>query len=528
MSRIPYIIAGVGVFIVSVAGGYFVKNASVPVPPQSGNERQFSNQADISGNPSPALASNLVKSLDETQTSSGFARLFRTSIDSRYHKALIVTRWAEIDPEGALQFLKLQDPMARNVGFYWKTLFSTWASSDPEMAFAACIGIDNSSILPTVTLAALEAAAATDPETAFRLFFATKRKIPAHNSVYFRKGWVQDNPEVSLSMIQRFGSGVPWSEHVRDSILGSWVSKNEDAALKWFSAHANELTARDARAVCTALAKTKPIAAARFFTSLSDDHRDVTTAGTIAAEIAKTDPSTALVWVDENLKGRKKQETLGEMLGSWAETDPQSAAPFMAELREGSLDQSMPRFMKAWVQKSPDEVKQWIASLEPGNVQTSATRQFGAAWFRKDPDAVAAYIRDSPPIDSVHTFLQGILNDGFDSAGSDLRDKKVEWVNSLPENLGETVAAEVGSYWAYSNAPFAADAVSRLDTPRLRELGAAAAVKGALEFQARPLGDWIAAQTDPAVRALFLDALSNPKLPEEKVMTVLSRINNQE
>lgn len=475
----------------------------------------------------PAISTypNLLAALTNTGDAAVLEQLFEQCESDAPRRRLVMLRWAEIDPEAAFNFLLHRPSESIRLDSCWDAVFTTWAAGDVESAFAHCLDFADPYLSHHCARSALDGAANLDPEKAFSLFFATRQQLPASNE-YRTAGWLSENPRTSLDLIQELAPDLKWSKAIREDLLESWVQSDPGAAHDWVLVHADALTEEEQNVFARGLAATDSAGAAAFVASLPAAHRWSQTTGIIAAGIAESDPAAALIWIDETLTGETKQRALSSMLDEWAATDPAAAAPLVKELgtEVSSYHSDLNKMMHAWVQSSPTDAGAWIDSLDPGRFREFASRAFGAAWFRHDQKSAEALLHQSSPQSIPTDVVKGIASQAIRSRSDD---ENVAWANALPDRVAVEVVGLIAGGSAYSDPLTAGYIAGSFRSPELQSIAARSVVHNAIRGKPEALGAWIAAQPDPVLRSLFLEALKAPNLPPDQVAIALQHVNTK-
>lgn len=514
--------AGAATFLAAAAVGHIATRSNyAPTSPaaQPPSIEPAARAPTESGASTPAT---LIASLSAAVGSAEFARLFLHSGHDPRLRELVILRWADVDPQTALDFLATHPDIGGDTR-YWSRLFETWGASYPQDAFAHCATGSDPNLQEAALFAALKGALTNDPDRAFALFAATAPTLTPSNGYSIIPGWLSEDAERNFELIAKHAPTLRWSFWARRHILRNWGRSDASAASAWAKAHIETLTNEEMCELAQGMAESDPAAAARVIESLPPAERSADVAGIVASRLAETDPAAAIVWIDENMRALPKQEALGSMLQSWAQKDPAAAAPFVEALgaENPNVHNVIGHLIRTWSGQSLEDTRNWVTSLPPGTLNHLATQEWAGQWFSRDREAVNRYIEDATPGEIDRAFLLGVAQGGFGWGDVETLDEKVAWVNSLPHQYAVQVAGAVAGYLSNVNPTEAANAAASLATPELQRIGAAAVVRNATHQKPEILGTWIAQQTDPAVRDVFFRALEEPSLDPEKVAIVL-------
>ena len=248
---------------------------------------------------------------------------------------LLFSRWAEIDPMGALAYT---DTMGFGGNFAKPTILRSWASIDPVNA----------------------------------------AKYYAENPGEFRGG----------------GRGPGGGGDSADIIAREWAKLDPQAALDW----ASSLEGRDRDgamvSVISQLASSDPAQAASMAATLDSETAN-RAYGEIAEQWAAKDFGAAEAWIN-TLSGEARQQALGEAIGGLANSDPQGAAQKLAQMEAGrDRDRAVRDVAEAWAREAPSEAASWLLQQDTEDVGDAMRRVVGN-WANQDSTAALGFIESQP------------------------------------------------------------------------------------------------------------------------------------
>jgi hypothetical protein len=235
---------------------------------------------------------------------------------------LLLTQWAQTDPDGALQFA------AGNRGFEYvaEDVFQQLAAADFESAITRAQAIPGNDLRYRALRGALAFKADTDPRGALALAktLGDFRDHESLASAIYRQ-WAAVDPQAAA--MEAAGTDLPeepWRSPV-NSVVQTWAAQDPAAAAKWSLSLADTQTqTRSVSQVVREWSRQDPTAAANWIHTLeSGAARDAAVAG-LAQALAATDPQTALNWVGSIADETTRSRTLQRVSGIVMWRDPQN------------------------------------------------------------------------------------------------------------------------------------------------------------------------------------------------------------
>lgn len=236
-------------------------------------------------------------------------RQITSSNERELASRLLLTQWAQADPDGALQFA------AGNRGFEYvaEDVFQELAGKNFNDALARAQAIPGQELRYRALRGTLANKADTDPRAALELAktLGEFRGNEPLTSVIFRQ-WAATDPQAAAAAASasvESGEGG-WRSPV-NSVVQTWATQDPVAAANWSLAISNpEAQSRSIAQVMREWTRQDPNAAANFINKLeSGAAHDAAVAG-LAQALVATDPSTALSWTGTIIDDQTRQQTL--------------------------------------------------------------------------------------------------------------------------------------------------------------------------------------------------------------------------
>lgn len=267
---------------------------------------------------------------------------------------LLLTRWAQQDPEAALASLNSLDP--KKQGGDAPSILASLAARDPQRV-AAWLANSKNTLVDFPVMGAILAGT-------------------------LGKEWVRQDPAAALAWARRLPESQRGGAYV--GVLGT-------------------------------LASTDPAAAARLASQLDADPARLHVLGDIGKSWAKKSPSEALAWAN-SLNGAERQTALRQALGSWSDTAPAAAARFLEDLPAAVLDGPLLKSVaEPWVAKAPDAAATWLAARPDSTAKNEAMGSVLWNWTKQNPNDASTWLTNQPSGPARDAAINGLALATFDS-----------------------------------------------------------------------------------------------------------------
>lgn len=276
-----------------------------------------------------------VAQLNTPQTIAALRKLDGAADDpeTRMTRQLLVTRFAEQDPETALTYV---DTLDGDEHVQQKmNAMSTWASRDGA---AASAHFD----------AQVQAGLLSDED--------------ARTAAVIANEWAHTNPQAAW----QWASQLP--EEARDQALrrvaGQLARDNPGAAVLAVSSLEAESRPAAMEALATEWAQTSPAKTASWVTSISDHDQQARAASGLVTSWMSSDPMAASTWVSRLYPGATRDAAVAAMVEAQSlRNDPQAATLWAASVQDATLrEQLVAQAVKRWSYHDADAASAWMAS----------------------------------------------------------------------------------------------------------------------------------------------------------------------
>ena len=266
-------------------------------------------------------------------------------------------------------------------------LLTRWAQQDPEAALASLNSLDpkkQGGDAPSI----LASLAARDPQ-----------RVAA---------WLA-NPKNTLVDFPAMGA-------ILAGTLGKeWVRQDPAAALAWARSLPESQRGGAYVGVLGTLASTDPAAAARLASQLDADSARLNVLGDISKTWAKKSPADALAWAN-SLDGPERQTALRQALGSWSDAAPAAAARFVEDLPPSDLTAPLLKSIaEPWVAKAPDAAATWLAARPESTAKNEAMGSVMWNWTKQNPNDASTWLTNQPAGPTRDAGISGLALATFDS-----------------------------------------------------------------------------------------------------------------
>ena len=471
---------------------------------------------------------------------------------------MLLTRFAEVDPDAALDFARgLDSQTTRNTAI--GLIVGEISRTDPAMAMEILRGIDSAADFQGV-LDALNSAnlgdmtsdlvdlihdrggveigwsygqmfrkwTIRDPEAAMAKIATLARHERSQALEGIASGLAANASEATLSWIEQLGSeserrhfltilirqvaaidpqralsliggpdGSDRTNHIR-SIASQWIIRDPDAARRWI----DTLEAGERFAAFESTPErlsTDPDWSREFVGGLPASERRERLVMNLVHHMARRDPAAAALWMDSLPVGSRNKNARRELLEQWSYRDPAGAAEHLSkEPIEGENASLAGRVAGSWIVEDPQAAIDWINSLEVSDsAQSSVFGNAFSTWAKRDAPAASQYILQL----EGETRSSAIKSLMYGWTGNNPRQAR-EWADSLEDPASREQALTTFVRSATRSAPQEA-AAGLLDLTRDATAEAADSV---LTSSARDIAGALASQ-DPAEAARWVDTL---------------------
>ena len=213
--------------------------------------------------------------------------------DRELASRLLISRWVQSDPDGALQFA------ASNRGYEYVAddVFQRAATTDLQSALERAKALPDPNLRYMALRGVLSFMAGADPTGALQLAptLGEFRGNEPLNSVIYRQ-WAANDPQAAALQASQDTSEDGWRSPV-NQVVRTWASQDPTAAANWsLSLSDAEARSRSVSQVVRQWARDDATAAANWISALTPGATHDTALSALASSMAGADPQNAVNW----------------------------------------------------------------------------------------------------------------------------------------------------------------------------------------------------------------------------------------
>jgi hypothetical protein len=235
--------------------------------------------------------------------------------DRELASRLLVSHWAQNDPEGALQFA------ASNRGYEYVAddVFQQAAATDLQSALNRAMSLPNADLRYMALRGVLSFMADTDPAGALRLA-QTAGEFPGNeplSGVIYRQ-WAANDPQAAALQASQDNAAGGWRSPV-NQVVRTWAGQDPTAAANWALSLSDPTSqARSISQVMRQWTREDSTAAANWISALPPGGTHDAAVAAMASSMAATDPQSAVNWAqniaDETARNNALQRVSREVM----------------------------------------------------------------------------------------------------------------------------------------------------------------------------------------------------------------------
>ena len=240
-------------------------------------------------------------------------------------------------------------------------LLTRWAQEDPEAA-----------------LASLRAGSKQTTQDAQAILAVLARTDPAQASAWLsdQDNAIARNPKQGYLLARTIGL--------------NWSTVDAEASMAWAAGLPEHLRAGAYSGVLGTLVEKDPARAARIASELPPTDR-ASVIGEIAERWALNSPEEALAWAN-SLEGSERRNSLTEALGAWTRQDPQAAAGYLEGLPAPEQAEHVANVARTWSREDPANAAEWLGAQPESAGKVEAIGFVMWDWTNADPQAAAEWL----------------------------------------------------------------------------------------------------------------------------------------
>jgi hypothetical protein len=363
-------------------------------------------------------------------------RLAAQSTDDPDTLALILQRWATIDPRAAARWTEEAQRDGKVTEAAMDTVVETWAASDPKNVASWLKEPSHTNLQYRLMEKLTGALFARDPAEAFAMAkdFPRTWRLPQE-----AMKWVLENPAAAARTL----GDLPLDNNLSltESAVRAWAATDAPAAAAWMAQLEKKrgaITGSITAAVLETWARQDPVAAANFLTTqLRTQPASENRGKGLIKEWAAKDAAAALAWIGTSASPSDRSYMAVWAVDAAAKADLPATAALVAQMSDGAArDKAIASLASVWAGKDPGAALEWIGQLPPGPARNDSLARTAAAWAGKDAAAAAAWAKEAPEGSLPPQAYAGIMDHLIkDTAAA------YAWLNELPAS-GARRAAE--------------------------------------------------------------------------------------
>lgn len=228
---------------------------------------------------------------------------------------LLISRWVDNDPDGALQFA------ASNRGYEYVAddVFQRYAATDPAAALERAKALPNADLRYMALRGVLGFMGGTDPAGAIQLAqsLGEFRGNEPLTSVIYRQ-WAANDPQAAALQAAQDNTESGWRSPV-NQVVRTWAAQDPAAAANWsLSLSDAEARARSLSQVMRQWTRDDATAAANWTSALQAGGSHDSAVSALATSLAAIDPQNAISWAktisDETMRNNALQRVSREVM----------------------------------------------------------------------------------------------------------------------------------------------------------------------------------------------------------------------
>ncbi|MBP7951457.1 MAG: hypothetical protein KA004_17575 [Verrucomicrobiales bacterium] len=311
---------------------------------------------------------------------------------------LLLVRYGNENYEGALKYLKGQDPFAQMLGT--GTVLASLATKDPALAAKVLAeqnqtggGLPRSGQMAAQSIA--REWAKQDPQAAL----AWAKELPEGMRGGALEGvlgtMMTENPTGAAKIAMEMPEGDDRAR-VLGQMAEGWASRNPEEAMKWVAGLPESERGEATKRALNGWAMEDPKAAAAWIGTLPADRQDENLSA-VAGRWAWQQPAEAAAWVAGQAEGEGKKEAVRNVMGSWVETQPEAASAWLREQPPGpSKDQGIVALAGSQVKSDPEAAMIWASSISDAEIRRNQVKSTARQWMKKDAAGAEAFVQQTP------------------------------------------------------------------------------------------------------------------------------------
>lgn len=289
-------------------------------------------------------------------------------------RSMVLQAWAERDPIAATTHLQ------ENGAIDWEreTVLGTWATTDPEGAFAWAVSAEDAGDTNNWVVGALRGAASSDPQLARDLLERLDQGETRRNSLRqiqnfvtqfgydYAEAWITGigddtlQKEASRRLADNLTNLDPakaasWNMSIDDrdtrrdvseTVADRWARQDLEGAMAWVESLPEDTRTEAAEGIARQYARVDPAAGADWLAGMGDNPDLDGAKRVFIDEAFDKDPAISLTFVPNLANQQNQMRSYYRYLGTWMKQDPQEARSWTEANANALPERIVSRFMK--------------------------------------------------------------------------------------------------------------------------------------------------------------------------------------
>ena len=330
---------------------------------------------------------------------------------SKQFQLIILRRWAQISPIGAITFADSYNSFRRFGGDEAvMEVLKVWGSEDPEAAIAWVVKnwpYDEDEAVEVIKLDKLAPARALGLVAQFHTLSA---QVGMMNDLFSR--WADSDPASALALAQ--GVKDPLLQHYAyQGAVTGWGAKDPAGALAWALQQPEGLfKAQTINGLVSNWAGSNGSAAMSWAQQVPDEATRKEAVQDVLSEWTENSPQTAADYLLGQPASDEGAAELRNVFHRWAMEDAAQAEQYLAQLPESDAsarDAAMVGYADGLAKEQPEKAVAWAQGLPEGELQGAVYATIAKMWLSRDKPAATAWIEGANLPDAAK---QELLNAG--------------------------------------------------------------------------------------------------------------------
>ncbi|MGI9244652.1 MAG: hypothetical protein ACR2RV_27870 [Verrucomicrobiales bacterium] len=383
----------------------------------------------------------------------------------------LLTRWAEIDPDGAVDATSKMTSWMRQeaVG----TVAKNWAKHSPGAALAWAKSITNSQFRQHAVGETLDQIGKSDRAGALELYMEAleDRSLSTDrwNSGAFFADWGREDPTAAAAAAVQIMEENK-SDNALSTAIGAWAFDDTPAALAWLSDELKGDTQRRMlRSVYESWSQRDPLAAANHMLAQEDSQKWRASVDNVVRNWVMRDFDATSTWIDGIDDPDRQSEARAALIQSsgWSGSDVEAADYALQFIDDPKTKDALANLAWGWSQRDADGALAWAEENidDPALVDRMRFQAIQTKIW-ENPALAAEKLSDLPEGKQRQEFYSRVANDW---ASSNLESAR-QWANDLPEGVERDLAlSSVTGAWIADDTEAATDWIGEMETGDLRD-----------------------------------------------------------